>query len=156
MDYTDDANTGGPAFNVLDNCDLDPEVTISYNDISVGCTKRYEKVFTVTDDCGNATTRTQIININAGSAADWEDAPQAVINISCLADLPSLVDLNYGGASSACATPATVSGVENRSSFLMEDVVSSSELGHLIQVCVVCRIHLCKPSMSILLCHQFL
>ncbi|MFZ1788069.1 MAG: gliding motility-associated C-terminal domain-containing protein [Saprospiraceae bacterium] len=117
LDYTDDANTGGPAFNVLDNCDLDPTVTISYNDISVGCTKRYEKVFTVTDDCGNATTRTQIININAGSAADWEDAPQAVINISCLADLPSLVDLNYGGASSACATPATVSGVENRSSF---------------------------------------
>ncbi len=50
--------------NVADNCDTNPLVSFSDNITGIVCEQTLERTWTVTDDCGNATTATQQFDLS--------------------------------------------------------------------------------------------
>jgi len=88
-----------------DNCSDDILVTLEEFEIPGGCPgeRNITRVWTATDDCGNAATGSQVISISDGGAPVFASVPAAV-SISCADDLPNDLPTatdNCGGGSAA-------------------------------------------------------
>lgn len=72
------------------------------------CPETLTRTWTVTDTCGNTTTETQIITIHDQQAPFIDPAP-ASVNVSCYADVPAMVPLNW---SDNCDGSGVLNGTE--------------------------------------------
>jgi hypothetical protein len=72
-----------------DNCD--GNLTITHTDELVGddCVAQLTRVYTVTDNCGNATNWTQVIDINDDIAPEVISGPEDVM-VECYNDIPAI------------------------------------------------------------------
>ncbi|MCP4089643.1 MAG: T9SS type B sorting domain-containing protein, partial [Gammaproteobacteria bacterium] len=95
-----------PSF--TDNCDDNLTLAVSSGVVQLNCGYRIEKVWTATDDCGNSTSFTQIINAIDTEAPQLVGVPQN-FTVECGVDIPQVN--NPPTAVDNCDDAATVSVV---------------------------------------------
>lgn len=88
-----------------DNCTTDPLIAFEEFEIPGGCPGELSiiRVWTATDDCGNAATASQVITITDGGVPVFGTVP-AAISISCADELPTDIPTatdNCGGGNTA-------------------------------------------------------
>lgn len=84
--------------------------TVSAVEVSDGltCPETITRTWTITDDCGNTATETQTIVVHDDIAPVIDAAP-ADVTVSCYADVPAMVSLNW---SDNCDGSGVLNGVE--------------------------------------------
>ncbi|MEO5906678.1 MAG: gliding motility-associated C-terminal domain-containing protein [Saprospiraceae bacterium] len=74
----------------------------------VGCTETTTRSFSVIDACGNSIVVTQLITRTVDTTPPVISTPPADITVTCLFEVPEIVDLTY---TDNCSTGGTISGV---------------------------------------------
>lgn len=89
-----------PEMTATDNCTADPEVVFSENTTEeCGATFTIERTWTATDDCGNSTVVTQLVEVVDDVAPEFEFIPEDV-EVSCgtIPEMPEMTATdNCGG-----------------------------------------------------------
>src|SRR5690606_23751918 len=99
-----------------DNCTDATDITITVNDVisnvSPACANNYTitRTYTATDECGNATTHTQIITVKDETAPIFNEALPQNATYSCVSEVPSAPILT--ATDNCSATPITAIFVE--------------------------------------------
>ncbi|MCB0533320.1 MAG: HYR domain-containing protein [Saprospiraceae bacterium] len=93
-----------PVQTATDNCDV--PVDINFNEvINWGtCSNQFQVVrtWTAADDCGNITTRIQVINVSDTEAPVLAGLPDAVVDVECSEDVPAVANVT---ATDNCDVP---------------------------------------------------
>ncbi|MFM9985509.1 MAG: T9SS type A sorting domain-containing protein, partial [Flavobacteriales bacterium] len=95
---------------VTDNCDNDVQITFSESIMTNGCPYMIKRIWTATDDCGNATTIAQIVTVFDNQPPVF--APfNSTAQLECGIQIPStpIVTDNCGGAVNVTFTDITTS-----------------------------------------------
>lgn len=94
--------------NYTDNCLGAGTVTGVEVSSGTTCPETLTRTWTVTDTCGNTVTETQVITIHDTQAPVIDPAP-GDLNLSCYADIPAMVPLNW---TDNCAGAGVLNGTE--------------------------------------------
>ncbi|MFT4985506.1 MAG: hypothetical protein ACI8U0_001141, partial [Flavobacteriales bacterium] len=83
-----------PALTALDNCDDDPDFSVSTNNTPGACDDAYTRVttWTATDNCGNTVSHTQTVTVEDNTDPVFANLPPAQISAEC-DDLPDPADV---------------------------------------------------------------
>ncbi|MBK8968294.1 MAG: HYR domain-containing protein [Lewinellaceae bacterium] len=81
-----------PAVTATDNCDVPIVVDFSEVEIPGTCPNQYSitRTWTAQDDCGNATSFVQTINVSDTEAPVLSGLPPAVVDVACSEDVPAM------------------------------------------------------------------
>ena len=97
-----------PTQTAIDNCDVPVIVDFSEVTIPGACPNSFSLVRTwkVQDDCGNSTSRQQVINVNDATAPELVGLPaQANVSVECSEDVPAVPTVT---ATDNCDAPVDV------------------------------------------------
>ncbi|MCB9224541.1 MAG: gliding motility-associated C-terminal domain-containing protein [Crocinitomicaceae bacterium] len=95
-----------------DNCTANPVVThISDTQSGGTCPVTIDRVYRITDDCGNFIDVTQVITVN-DNIAPTGTAP-APVSVQCMADVPAVNTASVTGVSDNCTVNPTVTHISD-------------------------------------------
>ena len=101
------------SFTGRDNCaeELD-DITAAFKEVKTpgACENKYTltRTWTLSDDCGNTSVYTQVINVNDNEGPQFNSQPASLISVHCASEIPDAPDLTAVDNCYDPAAPVTV------------------------------------------------